>query len=85
MFAARPIVVSAVGGIPEVVRNGEEALLVPPGDVQALAEVLGRLLPDADLRRRLGERALATAEARYSVEAMADAYEGLYGTTRTSA
>jgi glycosyltransferase involved in cell wall biosynthesis len=81
MFAARPIVVSAVGGIPEVVRNGEEALLVPPGDVQALAEVLGRLLPDADLRRRLGERARATAEASHGVEAMADAYERLYDGT----
>lgn len=85
MFAARPIVVSAVGGIPEVVRDGEDALLVSPGDVQALAEALARLLPDANLRHKLGERARATAAARYSVDAMADEYEDLYQTTGTSA
>lgn len=48
-----PVIASAQGGLTEVVRHGEDGLLVPPGDAQALASAMGRLLGDATLRARL--------------------------------
>jgi glycosyltransferase involved in cell wall biosynthesis len=57
MAHARPVVASAVGGLAELVVDGETGLLVPPRDVQALRTALERLLADGDLRRRLGAAA----------------------------
>jgi len=51
-----PVVASRVGGIPEIVIDGETGLLVEPDDVAALAAALGRVLSDRDLARDLGER-----------------------------
>jgi len=51
-----PVVASRVGGIPEIVVDGETGLLVEPDDVRALAAALGRVLCDTDLARDLGER-----------------------------
>lgn len=79
MMAGLPIVSSAVGGIPEVVRDGKEALLVPSEDPAALAGAIARLLDDAALRATLGRAAKAVAERSYHVDAMTDGYEGLYG------
>lgn len=52
-----PLVSTAVGAIPEIVREGETGLLVQPRDLPGLVETLGRLGRDDDLRRRLGRRA----------------------------
>ena len=52
-----PIVATAVGGVPEVVTDGVDGLVVPPGDPQALAEALSRVIVDPDLRTRLGNGA----------------------------
>jgi glycosyltransferase involved in cell wall biosynthesis len=54
MAHARPVVASGVGGIPDMVRDGETGLLVPPRDPAALRAAIDRLLADAELRRRLG-------------------------------
>jgi glycosyltransferase involved in cell wall biosynthesis len=78
MFAGRAIVASRVGGIPEVARDEQEALLVPPEDPTALASALRRVLTDASLRASLGARARERARVHYAVPAMADAYEALY-------
>jgi len=78
MFAAKPIVVSEVGGIPEVVTHEREALLVPPGDHMALAAALRRLMQRLDWRAALGRRARERARSEYSVERMTDAYERVY-------
>jgi glycosyltransferase involved in cell wall biosynthesis len=59
-----PVVSTAVGGVPEVVRDGENGLLVPAGDVPALAAALRRMLDDDELRDRLA------AEAQPSVVAI---------------
>jgi glycosyltransferase involved in cell wall biosynthesis len=56
-----PFVASRVGGIPEVVRDGESALLVEPGDPAALAGALGRVLADPALAARLGAAGRARA------------------------
>ena len=51
------VVATAVGGVPEIVVDGQTGFLVPPGDVDALRERLGQLLGDPLLRRRLGAQA----------------------------
>jgi glycosyltransferase involved in cell wall biosynthesis len=57
------IVCTAVGGVPDTVVDGADALLVEPGDAEALSAAIARLRADAELRRRLGTAALAKAEA----------------------
>jgi glycosyltransferase involved in cell wall biosynthesis len=52
-----PVVSTAVGGVPEVVRDGENGLLVPPGSPEALADAVGRLLAEDGLRGRLAAAA----------------------------
>src|SRR5262249_55151864 len=59
-----PVVSTAISGIPELVRDSDTGLLVPPRDAAALAQAIGRLLDDASLRRRL----IANAAARVSTE-----------------
>jgi glycosyltransferase involved in cell wall biosynthesis len=54
MACGKPVVASAVGGLTEIVRNGETGLLVPPKDPEALANAIAHLFDNPDLRRRLG-------------------------------
>ncbi len=75
---ARPIVTCDVPGCREVVAEGENGLLVPRGDVPALAAALKRLIDDPELRRRLGERGRMRAEAEFSVESVAAQTLALY-------
>jgi glycosyltransferase involved in cell wall biosynthesis len=58
----RPVVATRVGGIPDLVRDGENGLLVEPGDTAALAEALVRLLGEPELAERLAARARESAE-----------------------
>jgi glycosyltransferase involved in cell wall biosynthesis len=62
--AAVPIVATSVGALPEVLQNGYNSLLVPPGDISALAGALRRLLSDPALRQRLLQGAQATVRQR---------------------
>jgi glycosyltransferase involved in cell wall biosynthesis len=78
MAAARCVVSTDVGGIGDAVRHEQEALLVPPRDVAALAEALGRVLRDAALRRRLGAAAERRVRECYGAERMVDGYVRLY-------
>jgi glycosyltransferase involved in cell wall biosynthesis len=52
-----PIVASAIGGVPQVLENETDALLVPPGEAGSLADAMKRLAADSDLREHLGRRA----------------------------
>lgn len=76
--AGLPIVASDVDGIGEDVAHGDSALLVPPGDPQALAAALERLLASPSLRRRLGARARSTFEERFAPPAFARALGDAY-------
>lgn len=78
MLAGKAILASDVSGIPEAVTNEVHGILTPPGDQEAVATALGRLLSDAELRRRLGRTAQERARAEFTVRTMADAYERLY-------
>ena len=86
MAAAKPTVATSVGGVPEVVADGETGFLVPARDHHALAEKIVRLLKDEGLRRRMGEAGLARARRLFTVERMVDetaaAYERLVGRSR---
>jgi len=64
-----PVIATAVGGVPEVVVDGENGLLVPAGDVQALTAAIARFFSDDDLRERLAGNA-ARSVAEYSEEAV---------------
>jgi glycosyltransferase involved in cell wall biosynthesis len=55
-----PVIATSVGGVPEVVRDGENGLLVAPNDPGALADAIGRLFADDDLRCRLAGAAPAS-------------------------
>jgi glycosyltransferase involved in cell wall biosynthesis len=70
MAAAKACVGTSVGGIPEVIDDGETGLLVPPHDPLALASAIVRLLTDEALRLRMGEAGLARVASRFSVEQM---------------
>lgn len=74
----RAVVASRAGDIPEVVRHEQTGLLVPPGDADALAATVLRLLDDAALRRRLGEAGREMVASEYSRDAMLSATEELY-------
>jgi len=58
----RTCIVSAVGSIPEIVKNGENGLLVPPGDTNALAYKIRQLAGDVNLRKQLEKGAVKTSE-----------------------
>jgi len=77
MAAGRPIVATAVDGIPEAVHDGINGRLFPPGDVEAGAAAVLALLDDPALRRRLGEAGRAAA-GEFAVERMIAQLEALY-------
>ena len=77
MAAGVPVVASRVGGLPDVVSDGESGLLVAPGDAGELAAALERLLDDPQLRLRLGAGAAARAQ-EFSADAVVPRFEAAY-------
>jgi glycosyltransferase involved in cell wall biosynthesis len=78
MACGRPVVVSAAGGAGEIVSDGDDALAVPPGDVDALAGALRRLADDGALRARLGAAGRARAERDFDRARLARQVAPLY-------
>ena len=68
----KPVIVSSVGSIPEVVDHGKTGLLVPPGDAKALAEAIIELLKDDRLREEMGNNAFAKMEQELSWDKIAE-------------
>jgi glycosyltransferase involved in cell wall biosynthesis len=81
MAAGLPMIVTAVGGNPEAVVDGQTGLIVPPRDPKAIAEAILRLSRDADLRRRLGEAGQKRVRAEFSIERCVAAHAQLYQET----
>jgi len=79
MAAGRPVVASAVGGIPEALGDGIEGVLVPPRDVDRLADALGRVLGDAVLHARLGRAARLRIERDHAVGVVCGRLAAIYG------
>ena len=78
LASACPVVATRVGGVPDVVRDGEDGFLVAPGGVDELADRLARLAGDPELRRRMGEAGRARVVPRYGVDRLIDDVDRLY-------
>ena len=72
MASGTPVIASRLGGLPEIVRDGETGFLVPPGDVAALRERLQTLLGDPSLQRRLGQNARQDVLDRFTWRKVAE-------------
>jgi glycosyltransferase involved in cell wall biosynthesis len=73
-----PVVATRVGGIPDVIEDGESGLLIQPGRTGELTDALRRLISDAPLRSRLGERAQARVQELASAEIVAERWRTIY-------
>ena len=73
-----PVVASRVGGLPEVVTDGETGFLSEVGDVDKMAEDAGRLLSDSELRRKMGKGARESAISRYRTDIVIPKYIDYY-------
>lgn len=72
-FAAGvPAVATSVGGVTEIIRDGDNGLLVPPEDSQAMSEAIIKLLKDRRLSRELAQKARKDAEEKYTLDKMVD-------------
>ena len=77
MAAGLPIVASRVGGIPDLIKDGQNGLLVPPADGSALAKAISALLADKKNRNRMGKAGKKMCRT-YSAEAMVEQVDDLY-------
>ena len=78
MASAVPVVATRVGGLPDLIRDGETGVLVPPGAAAPLADAVIALLRDTTARERLGRAARSDAATRFSVERLVADTSRLY-------
>jgi glycosyltransferase involved in cell wall biosynthesis len=78
MACSRAIVATRAGGIPEIVEDGVNGLLVPPRDAHALAQAIVRALKDQDLRQRMGKAGFDLVNARFTVDRMVEQTASVY-------
>lgn len=78
LAAARPVVATRVGGVPDVVRDGVDGFLLPVGDTEGLGKKVAELARDPARRRAMGEEGRARVLSRYSVERLVDDVDRLY-------
>jgi glycosyltransferase involved in cell wall biosynthesis len=82
MWSGLPVVTTATAGMKDVVSDQRSGLLVPPGDVGALAAAIDQLTSDAALRRRLGTEAHAVAHREYTWDNAAATFASAYQSAR---
>jgi glycosyltransferase involved in cell wall biosynthesis len=78
MSAGLPVIASHVGGIPAVINHERTGLLVPPGDADALADALRRLLDRPEWATQLGGAASRSVDSRYASVSMVHAIESIF-------
>jgi glycosyltransferase involved in cell wall biosynthesis len=78
MALGKPVIATRAGGPPEIVRDGETGLLVPPSDPKAMAEAILRLLADPQVRQAMARRGRERYQTHYTVERMTRATLALY-------
>jgi glycosyltransferase involved in cell wall biosynthesis len=77
MAAGKPVVASRVGGIPDLVHDGETGYLVPPADAKALSDAILKLLKNPDQAKLMGQRGKECCR-QFSLEAMIAKLDNLY-------
>jgi glycosyltransferase involved in cell wall biosynthesis len=85
MFYGKPVVASRVGGIPEVIANGETGLLVPQGNPEELAEAVLTLVRDSEMRVSLGRNGKSVVRTKFSPERIVDQHLQVYSNARQHA
>jgi len=85
MACGKAAVVTSVGGIPSVIDDGSNGVMLPPQQPAAMAQALARLIGDATLRASLGATARECALKRYDVGRALQSYEQMYGEALGSA
>jgi glycosyltransferase involved in cell wall biosynthesis len=78
MAAGLPVVATAVGGVPELLTDGREGLIVAPGDADALKAAIARLIDSPDQRKTMGRCAESKALATFDIARTVRSYVGLY-------
>lgn len=78
MMVGKAVVATASGGIPDMIVDGEDGILVPPGDVAALSRAIERLYDDPALRLALGNRAYSASETRFNIDNTVNRLDALY-------
>ena len=78
MAAGKPVIATNVGGVPEMVAEGDTGILAPPRDAESLAEAILELLESPEKRRAMGEKGRRRVMEYFSIEKMVERYEEFY-------
>lgn len=78
MATGIPTIGTDVGGVPDIITNGENGLLIRAGDEQAVGEAITELVKNRDLARKIGNEGRISVESRFSWDAITDQIESLY-------
>ncbi len=78
MASQRPVVATAVGGVPEIIEDGRSGILVPSGRADSLAGAVARLIDDKTVRRQIAERGRQRVVERFDLDQITARYEELY-------
>ena len=72
MSCGKPVIASRIGGIPTIIEDGKDGILIEPGSLKELKETIIEVLDDEELSRQLGENAREKIVERYSLDRMVD-------------
>ena len=78
MAAGKPVIATAVGGVPELVKDGETGILIPPQDTKSLAQAILKLATNPELGQQMGQRGQTRAKEQFDIARTTRNYESLY-------
>ena len=78
MACGVPVIATRVGGVPDIIQNRQNGLIIPPGDIEALCAGIQELLDDKMLWQEFSIRARETAVEHFSLSTVANRYAELY-------